>query len=265
MKASRLNLIIALVLALAAGFSVFLYTSSAKTNVLSAERNVQEVLIAKQVIPVGTLLTDAYKQNLLTKDTYPEATLPSGYLTAAAVNAPDALHPLVAQVSIPKGMILSASNFAAVTLDKPNVGPLQVPAGKFAVSVTAPDSDHVGSFIVPGVNVAVFCTYTNLGGAPAGAAASGSSSKNTDSLETRLLVASSTVIGVGSATTPAQAATNTAGNKASSGLITLAASQLETQKIVHCMRDGQVYLSLLGTGTVATPDTGVTTSNLFEN
>lgn len=260
MKASRLNLVIALVLALAAGASVFIYTSNAKTNVISAETNVQEVLIAKQVIPVGTLLADAFAQNLIAKDTYPQASLPNGVLTPDAVNHPDTAHPLVAQVSIPKGMILGSTNFATVSLDKPNLGPLQVPAGKFAVSVSAPDADHVGSFVVPGVRVAVFCTYDNLLSSPATAA-----SANADHLETRLLVASSTVIGVGSATTPAQASANAADNKNSNGLVTLAANQRDSQKIVQCVRDGQIYLSLLGQGTVAVAGAGVNNSNLFKN
>lgn len=260
MKASKLNLVIALVLALAAGASVFFYTSNAKTSVISAETNVQEVLIAKQVIPVGMLLSDAFAQNLIAKDTYPEASLPAGFLTPAAVNSPDPAHPLVAQVSIAKGMILGSTNFATVSVDKPNLGPLQVPAGKFAVSVSAPDADHVGSFVVPGVSVAVFCTYDNLLSAPATAG-----SANGDHLETRLLVASSTVIGVGTATTPAQASANVADNKNSNGLVTLVANQRDSQKIVQCVRDGQIYLSLLGHGAVAVPGVGINNSNLFKN
>ncbi len=261
MKASRLNLVIALVLALAAGISVFLYTSTARTAVQSTEQ-VQEVVVAKQVIPVGTTLADANAKGLLTTDKYPLGTLPAGYVTTAQVKATDATS-RVSQVSIPKGMILNSSNFGLVTDDKPNLGPLQIPEGLFAVSVSAPDADHVGSFIVPGVDVAVFCTYSSLTNASSGSSSSGNAQEQA-ALRTRLLVDSAKVIGVGNATTPAGAAANASGGKNSNGLITLAADQKNSQKIIQCSRDGLVYLSLLGNGTVAIPDEGVSSDNLFK-
>jgi Flp pilus assembly protein CpaB len=261
-KASRLNLVIALVLALAAGISVFLYTSTARTAVQSTEQ-VQEVVVAKQVIPVGTTLADANSKGLLTTDKYPVGTLPAGYITAEQVKATQAAS-RVSQVSIPKGMILNSSNFGLVTDDKPNLGPLQIPEGLFAVSVSAPDADHVGSFIVPGVDVAVFCTYSSLTNAGSNSSSGSGNAQEQAALRTRLLVDSAKVIGVGSATTPAAAAANSSGGKNSNGLITLAADQKNSQKIIQCSRDGLVYLSLLGTGTVAVPDEGVSSENLFK-
>jgi pilus assembly protein CpaB len=261
-KASRLNLIIALVLAVAAGFSVWVYTAGAKTAVQKTEE-VQQVLVAKKVIPVGTTLTEANTQGLIGIDTYPVASLPAGYLKADDVRDAAVADKQVAQASVPAGTILGSNYFITVTDSKPNVGPLQVPAGMFAVSVATPDSDHVGTFIVPGVEVAVFCTYTDL--------QSGSSSTNTssaqtaDALKTRLLVDQATVIAVGAATTVGQANAAATAGKNANGLITLAANQGNAQKIIHCTRDGQVYLSLLGNGTAPTPDNGVSSENLFKN
>ncbi len=260
MKASRLNLVIALVLAVAAGIAVFAYTSSAKQVVQNTEQ-VQEVLVAKQVVPVGTTLYDARVQGMLETDKYPVGTLPAGYLTKDVANDDSAAKLRVAQVSIAKGMILSASNFGQVSDSKPNLGPLQVPAGKFAVAVTLADADHVGNFIVPGVDVAVFCTIDQATGASGGA----SGSSTTTITSTRLLVERATVIGVGNAATVAAANANIATNKNSNGLITLAADQMQTQKIIECSRAGQINLSLVGTGTVPTPDPGVPANDLFKN
>ena len=260
MKASRLNLIIAIVLALAAGISVWVYTSGVKTAVQKTEK-VQEVVIAKQVIPVGTSLADAVAQGLLTTTTYPEGSLPSGYITKDVANNPDTNKTLVAQVSVPKGSILGSNYFVTVTDTKPNVGPLQVPAGLFAVSVNTPDQDHQGTFVVPGVKVAVFCTYTEL----SGTTTNQNSAQSTSAVKTRLLVDEAQVIAVGAATSPAAANAAAASNKNAGALITLAADQKNTQKIIHCTRDGQVYLSLLGTGTTPTPDDGVSSENLFKN
>jgi len=257
-KASRLNLIIAIVLAIAAGISVWVYTAGAKTAVQNTEK-VTEVLIAKKVIPVGTTLQQANAQGLVGKDTYPAGTVPSTALGITAVQVDNKPENLVAQVSVPAGSILGSNYFVTVTEEsKRSIGPLQVPAGQFAVSVTTPDSDHVGTFIVPGVQVAVFCTVTELLG-------NTSNPQVSSALRTRLLVDKATVIGVGNATTPAQATANATANKNAGGLVTLAADQANAQKIIHCTRDGQVYLSLLGTGTTPTPDTGVSTENLFKN
>jgi len=259
-KASRLNLIIALVLAVAAGFSVWVYTAGAKTAVQSTEK-VQQVLVAKKVIPVGTTLLEANTQGLIGTNTYPVASLPAGYLSVDAARDDTAAKLLVAQASVPAGTILGSNYFIAVTDSKPNVGPLQVPAGMFAVSVTTPDSDHVGTFIVPGVEVSVFCTVTEL----VGNTTNTSNPQSASALRTRLLVDQATVIAVGNATSIAQSNANATANKNSGGLITLAASQLNAQKIIHCTRDGQVYLALLGTGTAPTPDAGVSSENLFKN
>lgn len=259
MKSSRLNLIIALVLAVAAGFSVWMYTSGAKTAVQSTEQ-VVKVVVAKKVIPVGTSLADAVSQGYVESNTYPKASLPTGYITTEVANDTAQSKLLVTQVSVPAGAILGSNYLVPVSEQKPNVGPLQVPAGMFAVSVTTPDSDHVGTFVVPGVDVAVFCTYTELSGNT-----TQNSAQSASALRTRLLVPEATVIAVGNATSVAASNANAAANKNSGGLITLAANQSNSQKIIQCTRDGQVYLALLGTDTKATPDDGVSTDNLFKN
>ncbi|MEY4366735.1 MAG: hypothetical protein RLZ28_150 [Actinomycetota bacterium] len=259
MKSSRLNLFIALVLAIAAGVAVFVYTNSAKSVVQSTQQ-VQEVLVAKQVIPIGTNLADAVSQGLVSTDKYPTGTLPAGFLTKEVANGENAKLS-VAQISIAKGMILSSSNFTTTSEAKPNLGPLQVPSGLFAVAVSTADADHVGGFIVPGLSVAVFCTVDQ----GAGGKADGTPSSTIETTRTRLLVDKATVIGVGNASSVAAANANATANKNSNGLITLAANQSNTQKIIECTRVGQISLALLGSDTVATPDEGVSGSELFEN
>lgn len=259
MKSSRLNLIVALVLAVAAGVSVFVYTNSAKSVVQSTQQ-VQEVLVAKQVIPIGTNLADAVAQGLVSTDKYPTGTLPAGYLTKDVANGENAKLS-VAQVSIAKGMILTMSNFATTTEAKPNLGPLQIPSGMFAVAVGTADADHVGSFIVPGLSVAVFCTVDQ----GVGSSAKGAGASTIETTRTRLLVEKAIVIGVGNASTVAAANANTATNKNSNGLTTLATNQPDTQKIIECSRVGQISLTLLGGDTVAKPDEGVSGTELFRN
>jgi len=258
-KSSRLNLIVALVLAVAAGVAVFVYTNSAKSVVQSTQQ-VQEVLVAKQVIPIGTNLADAVAQGLVGTDKYPTGTLPAGFLTKDVANGENAKLS-VAQVSIAKGMILSSTNFTTTTEAKPNLGPLQVPSGLFAVSVSTPEADHVGGFIVPGLSVSVFCTVDQ----GAGGAAKGTPTSTIETTRTRLLVDKTTVIGVGNAATVAAANANATTNKNSAGLITLAANQTDTQKIIECTRVGQISLALLGNDTVAKPEAGVSGAELFKN
>jgi Flp pilus assembly protein CpaB len=262
MKASRLNLVIALVLAVAAGIAVFAYTSSAKQVVQNTEQ-VQEVLVAKQVVPIGTTLYEARVQGLLEADKYPLGTLPNGYLTKDVANNDATAKMRVAQVSIAKGMILTGANFGQTSESKPNLGPLQVPAGLFAVSVTLADADHVGTFLVPGVDVSVFCTIEKSPGSSNSKAAANAST--TPITVTRLLVNRATVIGVGNAASVAAANANITDGKNSNGLITLAADQTQTQKIIECTRAGQVNLSLVGIGTTPTPDAGAVANDLFQN
>jgi len=90
---------------------------------VQSTEQVEKVLVAKKVIPVGTTLADAYAQGLVGSNTYPKASLPSGYTKVEVANDPEQAKLLVTQVSVPAGAILGSNYLVAVSAQKPKRWP----------------------------------------------------------------------------------------------------------------------------------------------
>lgn len=133
----------------------------------------------------------------------------------------------------------------------PAVGPLTVPSGKIAISVELADAAHVGSFLRPGSQIAVFNTVISktLG-------ANGLPVK-----ETRVLITKVEVIGIAGYTTAKEV--DAVITDATKFLVTLAVTQKEAERLVHGVQSGALYFGLLSGDVQVKPGAGVNDDTIF--
>ena len=105
MKSRTALNIVALVLAVVAGASVFVYTSSADRRALE-NQSPKQVVVSRQEIPAGTLLGVALDQGWLVLTNVPQKSFPQGALQSVD-NTNRALHVLQ---NVPAGQILFSAN-----------------------------------------------------------------------------------------------------------------------------------------------------------
>jgi pilus assembly protein CpaB len=236
-----LLLLAALVVAGVGTALVFVYASSANARALHGQHPV-EVLVAKTRIPVGTSALQATQKGMFEKKTIARAAATPGAL------APTALATLDGKVALadiyPGEQILPVKfGIAAQTSGLP------IPPGLMAVSVQLGDPARVAGFVAPGSVVAVFATLSPSGG--------------TGGTSTRLLLPKALVVGVGPTTVGSTPANANPEQQLPRTVLTVALAQKDAQKLVFAAQQGQVYLALLTTSSVVTPDLGITRQNLF--
>lgn len=228
----RTLLLIAAFLVAALGTTmVFLYVNGLE-NRYAADQQAQRILVAADDIQANTRGSDAMSNGLFTFENIPQSAVVPGALSSA-----DEIADRFAVAPIAKGEQILASKFGAQGSEA-----LPIPPGKLAVAVQVDDPLRVAGFVQPGSNVAVFVS-TNK--------------------STAVLLPKVRVIAVGKATTPAAAQQST---DQSSGAITLALDQQETEKIVHAKSSGgELYFGLLGDQSPALqPGEPVSSRNLFK-
>lgn len=243
MKRPVIPILIAIVLALAAGAAVYFYARSAEDRALASQQPVT-ALTSTTVIPMGTTLGQAEAEGLVTATQVPEDLRPADAL--ASVNA--ANRDLVALTDIPAGQILLAPAFGAAPTQ---VAALRVPDGLMAVTVLLEDPGKVGSFLRPGSQVAVFDTVarpSDEAGLPM-------------VFSTRPLIDRVEVLAVGAVTEEQEAAATA--EDWSARLVTLAVDQKQAERLVHGTHTGVLTLALLGQDTTLTPSLGVNDADLF--
>lgn len=263
---------LALVLAGFGTVAVLFYVWTADSRAVAGKKAVT-VLVATQRIPAGTTgerirtsYTEAVKM--------PASSVPGDALSAIGAD----LDPLVVTSEIQPRQLLLQGAFgprSRVT------GGLNVPPGKIAVSVEMQVPEQVAGFVLPGSKVAVFDTFNILQGQPV-RVPSGDGLREEHPLNraTRVLVPQIEVIAVGThgtdgrtASAGAAAAETTDGDDDSAGrksakqtrtlLVTVAATQLEAERLVHGTQTGALYLALLGDTSVVRPGPGVDNKTLF--
>ena len=231
----------AVVAALGVAFVVYrLATPHEVSN--SGSSAIIKVLVAAKDIPAGMTLAEVRDGGYVVTQTTSAGTAPA-----------DALHSIstdneqqVAVAPLSAGDQLAASNFSATLV---NSGPLAVPSGMLAVSIDVPDPAHVGTFLRPSSEIAIFAT------------ASSASSKRADGKVTQVLFPRVKVLAVGTSTTKAEADSTTG----SGGLlITVVVTPKQAQKLIHAVQTTTLYFGLLNGGTVVPPSSAITDENLFD-
>jgi pilus assembly protein CpaB len=255
--------VVAVLLALAGTTAVFMYVRSADDRALAGQQAV-EVYVAQRVVPAGTTLQSAVDADMIEQ----QQVAAKGVPAAALPTVSPATAQLVAVSDIQPGELVLSDRFGSKAITKT---PLAIPAGEMAVSVALADPAHVGTFVQPGAQIAIFDTFNvqNAPGVtPAGDHLSDSFAKTR---ATRVLLSGVKVLAVGTSTTAhdpsttSQDTTQTNGNQGpqATTLYTVAVTQAQAEVLVHGIQTGTLYLALLTDDSAPTTDGGVNDRNLF--
>ena len=178
-----------------------------------------DVLVATQPIARGTSLFDAQKNQAFELRKYPVETLPGNSLQEVSTSNGN----LVAQADIVPGQILVNELFGERAI--PQLA-IEIPTGSVAVTVELEFAARVASFIVPGVNVALYSTTLD---------------QNNKNAKTNLLFRSLRVLAVGTQTSfKDQSSTEEISN-----YLTFAVPFDDADKLIKASQDSKIYLALL--------------------
>jgi Flp pilus assembly protein CpaB len=245
MKRRALLVAVAVALALVGTFAVFSYTRSANNRAVAGTKATQ-VLIAAKRVPAGTSWSDAVAQGYLKSETIPAATEPESAITSPAASGVTGTE--VAAADISAGQIVLRPMFGTQTA---TTGPISLPAGDIAISVTVAGNADVAGFPQPGSQVAIFATYQVPN--TAGPKLLGTTQYLTKMLLPKVLVTAAS----------APAPTTTTGTGATSSgsvLLTLGVSQAQAEQVILAQQAGQLYFSLLSASSKTGADAGTTNS-----
>jgi pilus assembly protein CpaB len=216
-----------LVAALGAGL-VALYVHNVRQQV-KADEKLQQILVAKKIIPAGTTGATASAEGDLTFMAIPKAAV-----AADALGAIDRVANLVALAPIYPGEQILGSKFGK----QGDSTALNIPtAGNMAVSISLAGPARVNGFIVPGSEVAIFMT------------AGGS---------TQMILDRVKVIAVGTRTLVPSSG-QTAASQQQSDVVTFGVPAAQAQKLIYAQATGAIYLTLL-TADSTTPKLPATTA-----
>lgn len=237
----RTVLLIAAILVAAAGTTlVFLYVQGADQRALAEQRQVA-VLVATQVVPAGTAVSEAQASGSLQLATIAENSRAPGALADTAE-----VSDLVALSTIyPGEQLLRVKLGTAAESER-----LPIPDGLLGLSFDLSDPARVADFVAPGSEVAVFVT-TDVEGQQ----------------QTVLLLERVVVLAVGATTTtpagPATGATGESTEDLPRTILTLALTQEQAQKTVFASQTGSLYFGLLSESSQVSDAPGTTADNLF--
>lgn len=217
--------LLALALALAAGFATYQYVNGAEDRALDRLDTVT-VLGTLQTVPAETTLEAAQSAGLVGPVEIPAKYLPENAVTAVT---PDNA-PLVTPVDLAAGQIVMAGDFVS---PQGLPEPITIPDGQVAVAVSLADPARVSTFLSPGAQVAVYSTArVDQGGS--------------GSVQTRVLFDRVTVLAVGGLTEDGNAPLTSTPTGTGDAVITLAVNPEDAQVLVHALQTSQLYLALLG-------------------
>ena len=245
--------VLAVVLALAGTFAVYLYAHQADQRAVAATK-ATTVVYARSQIPAGTSWADALKAGQLATESVPTNAAPPQALHATQGAVPG---DEVASAAVGAGQIVVRSMFGKETA---TTGVLQIPDSDIAVSVTMPVNADVAGFVQSGSQVAIFTTFKVV---PVGKSQSSTDvAGGQDVYSTKLLMTHVKVLAVSQ-----DAPSDVNGGQASNGLtssssttnilVTLALSQQQTERVLLAQQTGQLYLGLLSDSSKTAPDAGV--------
>lgn len=250
----RTVLLIGAILVAALGTTaVFLYVNGIN-NRATANQHPIRILVAKRFIPLGTTANSAAGAGAFTVRSYPRDLVSANALLNVTPIAGE-----VALTAIYPGQQILTDEFGKLG----TASALQIPGNELAISVSLEDPSRVAGFVAPGSMVAVFDTVSSNG-------TSSVASAGTTPLkpQTRLLLSSAEVIGVGPETITPLTTKNTSTGQVNTQqvpltILTLALTQAQAEKVIFAQANGALYLGLLTPQSKVAPDGGVTAQNLF--
>jgi len=252
-----LTVTVAALLAVLGIVAVLAYVQKANQRAVQGMK-AEYVLVAKQAIPSGTVVEQAYRGGLLTREQLPASSVPVDAVHTVAAD----ISKLVTSAAIQPGQLLLREMLVPA---RQVTGAIAIPSGKVAVSVEVCLAAAVAGYVKPGSFVAVFDTYgsgksqsQNLQQTCQGT----HQAANAGTVFTRMVLPSVQVLSV-TAAPPPQGSTSTTGTVVGGGasssaiqgavFVTLAASQKDAEKLILMSEAGLPYFAL------TTPNSGVAT------
>ena len=239
----------AVLLALVGVVAVVLYANGADQRAIASAQP-RTVFISTQAVPPGTTLNDAIAGGLIVETMLPAKSVPVGSLTAVTEDNKN----LLALSEIAPGEYIQSTRFGTTPQGSQAI---RVPNGQIAMSLTLSDPARVGTFVAPGSHIVLYDTV-------AGATATGTAAP-AQAAGTHVLFEDVLVIAVGStALTPAQPQGEaTAAPNQSGALVTLALTPEQAPRLVHALRNGNLYAGLRGSDLKIDTALVVTEANVF--
>ena len=231
----RLTLLLAAVVIAAVGTAlVFLYVKNADDRALADQKPVK-VLVAKNTIPAGTSMQQAWTHGDLDQEIVTLSSAVDEPLSSIA-----RYEDLVTQTTIMRGQQLSVDMLG----DQPlSVAALPVEEGDIATSFDFTNSGRVAGFVQPGSRVVVFGTSQQGG-----------------EQSTKVLLEDAKVLAVG----PSTAASGLEGSEPANSeedlprtLVTLSLSAEEAKDLISADNEGSLYLGLRYDDSQVSTDAGV--------
>jgi pilus assembly protein CpaB len=236
-----LAILVAVLLAVGGGAMVVMYARNADARAI-AEQSPVKVYVAQKLIPAGTTLKDAQRQEMVAETAVAAKALPMGALeTIDADN-----NALLALSDVQPGEFLLSARFGTTPVgDKA----IEVPSGMLAVSVQLTDPARVGKFVTPGSHIAIYQSYKikDLRDTPEAKILN-----ENDVHGTSLLLGDVLVIGMGDSPLSAPAKQNAEGQDASAQqaaggfLVTVAVDPKDAPVLVHGINNRVLYAALRG-------------------
>lgn len=217
---------------------VYAYVHGVDDRALKDQKPV-EILVVKKAIPEGTTVAAAQASGSFdTKTVAGDSVAPGALSDLAPIRDLVALAPLFPGEQVISAKFGASGSSTALTL----------PPGKLAMSVQLTDPARVAGFVTPGSQVAVFVALENQ---------QNKSDKRGITLLPRI-----PVLAVGPTTAAPADTTNT--EPLPKTILTLAVTQVEAQKLVLAVTQGNtLYLGLLNAQSKTGFGPGVTAANLF--
>jgi pilus assembly protein CpaB len=243
----------AVLLAVLGAGGVLYYVHQADQRALTGMRAVG-AYVATGPIPSGTSAAAAVRAGLLVRQQFPASSVPA-----------DAVRSITPTLS---GLVLTSSLASGQMLLDPMLGAavqtasaLPIPPGDVAVTLQFCVQQAVGNYITPGSEIAIFNTFVNgTQKSATGACSQAGSGAGAALIQTRMVMTKVLVLAVGEGTatppssTSTTATTSSAGSQPGTIYLTLAASQVDAERLIELGEGGSPYLALLTSGSVAKAD-----------
>jgi pilus assembly protein CpaB len=239
----------ATVIALVGAVLVLLYARGADARAV-ADASPTPVYVSKALIPAGTTLKDAQRQQQLTKTQVAAQSRPAGALTVVD----DTNSALVAVADIPPGQYVLSAAFGETPVGTKK---LQVDAGKLAVSVQLSDPARVASFVTPGSFITLFMTYKLK---QLDASETAKVFNDQDVKGTSVLLDNIKVIGMGNASLnpqPQPTQDSPQPGNAPGFIVTLEVTPEQAARLVHAVNNYTLYAGLRGAEVTVPPNLAV--------
>ena len=245
MSRRAIILILAILLAAAGAFMVWLYVQNLQADV-AEEEEPTAVLVAQAPIAAGTTGAAAQEAAAFTTIEVPAYAVAEG-----ALDDPSTILEQVALIPIATGEQILASKFGTPGQQTS----FDIPDGLLAASFQLGDPQRVAGFIKPSSEIAVFVTLT----APLDGVEG--------ELQTRVVLPRVEVLAVGQTTVQSITTTTDDGQQTEqipAAILTLALSQEDAQKMIFSQSQGELYLGLLDDESETEVGDPATIDNLFD-